>query len=838
MAVLKSIATGNLTDAVTWGLVDATSYLNAETGNETLTTAFSGTRSQAFTPGAITVEGIAVKLAQRVGTTGIISVHLALNATHTEVAGTLVTINCSDLPAATSAVVANGGWVYFKFATPILLLAATAYEVEATTSSANQVALFRDGTADNISRALVTTTTQAPVAGDDMIVAGEYTGAGASATITVTMNETATTDYGSASTSLVTPALAVCGKGVLTYGTTAATNYYLKLSGNAIVYADGTFNIGTTGTPIPRDSTAVLEFDCTASGDFGISARNGATWNSQGLSRTSGKNVVSCKLNTNEAADSTSLGVDTDTGWLDNDEIAIASTSQTYTECEDGLLNGNAGASSLTVDGFAGAGGGLDHAHSGTSPTQAEMILLTRNVKIRGTSTSTQAFVYVGATATVDIDWTQFYFLGSGISDKDGFSIYTTTGTLNVQFSSLHDFTGSGARGFGVAATSGTGITLSNNVSYNITTRHLVATTAGMSIVFTNHIALLNTATTTSIIELSAVGGTITNITAVGCSTGTLAAISMTSVSTIGTINTLTAHSNAGFGISLASMFNGTISDIVSWRNSLIGGLRILTGLHDITLSNVTLFGNNPANFVADSNVGKITINGFVSNGDTTFSTQDGMRNSGSGAIVCGLKFNSPDFSTVSGIKTAHTNDINISSSSCHIEILLVNPKLGGTNEVVTQSNLGVNSFVAIQRKDQTNGAHRTLKKAGTIIIETTTVHTGATAFSMTPTSASEKLVSGSFFIPVASGATLTPSVYVQENAAYNGARARLILKRNDAIGITSDTVIDTATAASDEAWEQLTGTTAAASDDGVMEFVVDVDGTAGILFVDSFTTT
>ena len=94
------------------------------------------------------------------------------------------------------------------------------------------------------------------------------------------------------------------------------------------------------------------------------------------------------------------------------------------------------------------------------------------------------------------------------------------------------------------------------------------------------------------------------------------------------------------------------------------------------------------------------------------------------------------------------------------------------------------------------------------------------------------------FRVAVNNGQTVTPSIYVRENASYNGARARLIVKENAAVGITSDTVLDTATAASDEAWEQLTGTTAAVTDDGVLEFVVDCDGTAGQLNVDDFTAT
>ncbi len=151
---------------------------------------------------------------------------------------------------------------------------------------------------------------------------------------------------------------------------------------------------------------------------------------------------------------------------------------------------------------------------------------------------------------------------------------------------------------------------------------------------------------------------------------------------------------------------------------------------------------------------------------------------------------------------------------------------------------MAAGGFVSNQKHDQTAGLHKTWFKYGTITIEGTTVHAGAQSFKMTPNNASNKLQSGSFFIAVANGATLTPSVYVNEDGSYNGARARLIVKRNVPLGISADTVLDTATAASDGAWEQLTGTTAAVTDDGVLEFVVDCDGTAGNLFVDSFTVT
>ena len=59
------------------------------------------------------------------------------------------------------------------------------------------------------------------------------------------MNETGTTDYGSNTTSTVTPALAVCKRGTLKFDDTSAAGIPLRLHRTRIVYNSGTFNIGT-----------------------------------------------------------------------------------------------------------------------------------------------------------------------------------------------------------------------------------------------------------------------------------------------------------------------------------------------------------------------------------------------------------------------------------------------------------------------------------------------------------------------------------------------------------------------------------------------------------------
>jgi hypothetical protein len=54
-------------------------------------------------------------------------------------------------------------------------------------------------------------------------------------------------------------------------------------------------------------------------------------------------------------------------------------------------------------------------------------------------------------------------------------------------------------------------------------------------------------------------------------------------------------------------------------------------------------------------------------------------------------------------------------------------------------------------------------------------------------------------------------------------------------MGITTDTVLATFSA-SVNTWQALSGTSAAAPQDGIFEFIVDCDGTAGSAFVGNVT--
>jgi hypothetical protein len=122
---------------------------------------------------------------------------------------------------------------------------------------------------------------------------------------------------------------------------------------------------------------------------------------------------------------------------------------------------------------------------------------------------------------------------------------------------------------------------------------------------------------------------------------------------------------------------------------------------------------------------------------------------------------------------------------------------------------------------------------------EGTVFRTTAPAMKMTPLSATYKLQSGDKHIPLVNGAAAkTITVYIRKDATYNGSAPRLLLRRNDAIGVTADAVIATASLVAADTWYSVSGSLPVATLDGVVEVYVDCDGTAGNIYVDDWSIT
>jgi hypothetical protein len=848
MAVRIAAANSAWKTAATWGIADTTVVLNSEANSTTLTTSY--VESSAGTPGAITIDAILVKIASVAASpSGTMSVRLA--AAGVTVPGTETTVNVSDLPSCTATSgsttpvdTAEGGWFMFKLAAPVLLLVATAYTVSAKTSASSQVNLWRDSTAGNWSRLLRTTTTGAPAAGDDQIVIGEWTAAATMTARTVTVDETATTDYGSNTTTQVTPSLAVGKGGTVSFGTSGSTNYNLRQSGHVVLYNGGTVNIGSSGAEIPRGSTAVLQFDCTADGDFGIVARNGSTLNTAGLSYTSGKNIVQCKLTVDAAAAATALTVDTDTGWPNGSDVFLTPTDATGSHFEKRTLNADATSTGLSLS------SGLTNAHSGTSPTQGEIGLLTRPVNITAVTANVVTFVFVGRTAVANLSWTRGRYLSTNATGKRGFDVNTTTGSFTMDRCSIDDADSAWVYMTGSAFSN---VSITNTMMYNFGVNNagnsggLTTSTATSGTWTVDHCLICGAATGGFIIvQLADIGGTFTNSSVSGGSGTSTACVGLTETGgVIGTFDNLIIHSTGnggGIGIN-ASDITGNISNSSIWRGPTGNNYGIWIQGHQrvgaIKFTNVTMFGNAKNVGIAGVYTDLI-FDSCTLNGDTTFSTSAGFYIIGgviSGAATGRVRIISCTTSQVSGIKTAMAADFDFQSTAVGIQFLSDKSTFGSTalytniTALPTQTPfLTAQNFGNVANDNRSYFANGT-STAGLVKSNSSTVYsTNPLSQEAQPASASIKLPLKSIKIAVKSGKTITPTVQVRKNSGYNGNAPRLILKRQDSMGVTADTVLQTFSASADT-WQALTGTTPAAPQDGVFEFLVDCDGTAGSAF-------
>jgi hypothetical protein len=815
-----SKATGDFTAAGTWGTAEAGASAIQVTRSGSTNTTTSYVYSSAFTCTNLDViEGVLV-FGRQLTVTGTVSVALSddngTTATR-ELAVNATDLNTSDSPH------------FFLFGSTLTCDGGTDYKVGIKGSSAANAVFYRDGTAGNWFRVLRTNATGAPGSADLLYTTGDLTGAGTGNSFTVTMDNTAATTFGVVSVT----SLGIGNRGTMTWGVAAATAYLLTIAGEISVFGGGTWNQGTSGTPIPSDSTATLSFNLTGNVDSGFRCENGGTCNFYGATKA----TVWTLLNTDEAAASTVIGLASTAGWAASDRLAFAPTTRTASQAEDKVI--------LTVDSGVQVTltAGLTNAHSGTSPTQAEVGNLTRNVKVLGETTSLQGYILVDTTGTMTARYTEFNQLGSNTANKRGVQI---NGTADVQFSSFWNYGVVGSQGF--VGLSGSTVTFSNNVLYTIENTGFQSNAATFT-ANNNLFIRAGYAAGSDCVGLNSVGGTFTNNTMTGCGDDGL--VLAETNGTLGTISGNTSHSHNGNGIEFSNGgLRGTLSTSTVWRNNS-DGIRINAQTYQgLVIDTAVLFGNSGSNVVFATATPGAIFRSITSNGDTTFSTTYGF-SSGNSAQ---WELYDSNFGTASGIKVTHTGaDVNFDSANdaCY-QVNLGNVKtasgtpLGGVTTPSTfygntTSDMIVNCYIHVQKYNQTAGDHRTYFKYGEVRTDTTTFHNASPSQRLTPTDASNKLTSGRWLVPVASGGTVTFTAWVRKSTAtdscganYNGNNPRLIVSRNPAAGITNNTVLDTVSVAIGN-WEQLSGVTAAVTDDAVLEAYVDGDGTVGCFYVDDF---
>jgi hypothetical protein len=672
------------------------------------------------------------------------------------------------------------------------------------------------------------------------VVIGDHTGAGTGNSYTITNDNTGTTAYGT---------LVVGKGGTLTYGTAASTNYYLKLGGSVTIHRGGTLSLGTSGTPIPSTSTAVLEMNVGSDRQYFVTVKNGGTLNFYGASKTE-----QTKLTADAAAAATSLTLGSTTGWAANDLLCLASTTRTASESEQVTI-------SSVTDSTHVAVGALTNAHLGTSPRQAEVINLTRNVKFRGISTTLGTYITTQATAVFAAQYAEFRYLSlATLTPGGGIDAFTTTGSFTMTYCSIYD-TINGAVNLGNSSVSGTydNITFSNNVMYNC---NIAGSTGcrtlsinfpslpGNSIVCQNNVVMKTAGGVASasgcifLGQYALQGCTITGnvvTSCIGATAGVGWVLNDTTSVSVKSFSSNASHSNQSFGFQITGggAAGGvlTMGSFTSWRNNGSAGLAIgLTGGFPAKLifDTWTFFGNANAN-IATTGSTEFSQAVFISptvNSDSTTTTAVGLSfGSGSGEVFI--------FSGSFGATVAHTTgDISVASSFSNHRVYAFNTAFASTTEVSGISSAGSPLFtVRSNQHDQSSTTFKAYHRAGTILSDTSTRHTASGySWKLTPSASTNKLILpgpstfDTFKRAVVANVAVTVTAYVQKDGSYNGNAARLVVIGGVTPGVSTDQTASMTVASGN--WEQLSVTVTPTAD-GVIEFYLDCDGTAGNIYVD-----
>jgi hypothetical protein len=815
MAVLLLESNNNFTSS-NWKTVDATSYQGSEIQNATLSTSY--TSSSTFTPGAITIEGILIKvLAKAVSPSGTMDVRLFNSTDSTQAA--LVTVNVSDIQSPGSNPITGGGgggWHYFKLGSPLTLTAAKAYRIDLRTSVASQVAVYRDATTTNWSRGLVTSTTAAPGASDTLIIAGPITGAGASTVITCTHNNTASTAFGQMD-------IGANGKWILQ--NSASTAYRFDQANNSLILStcNSVSEFGTSSARIVATSSMTFNLASSATTGNYLEVRSGSSFTMYGQDKTRFARAAADFSN-----GATSITTDVSTGWKNGDLIAIGATARAATpSVETKALTADASGTTLTIT-AVGTG------KSGTAPVQAPLINLTSNAKMTGTSTTnTFAIRLSGAAPTMDFDNVQFDNMGGNATGSlRGISLAAGAGTgamyVNINKCAFASGNASGVAGFETAQTTtyaGT-ILLTGNVGYTTAAMfNIVRSTATATLMkMNNNVAIgHNTFGFFLGMEQFECTGNIVN----GCTGANAFSLSMIANTTTVDSNRVEVCGSNGFSLTLD---RANITGLTAYRCNTFG--ITIAACKDSIIDGATLFGSTTANMVYAASVGieNTDFRNFTIDAGTTNTCPIGIT---TGANAIGRRFYMSNF--LIGTNQTHST----SDFACNTimgEFIFRNSTLASSTQVSSPTNMGSMTSVRIQRSGGTAGLHRSYWRSGRGDSDSTIVNTGTVrSLRLTPSSATLKLAHPLTIVNVKSGETVTISVRVRKSvvgdgAAYNGNEVRLLVRSNPAAGssFNSEIVATSSTSAANGAWETLTYTTPAVTDDTALEFNVDCDGTTG----------
>lgn len=863
--------TGNWS-AASWKLCDAVLRSEANAGNVSTTETFTS----AFSLAGGDYDAIILWQAMRSNTNGTLRVRLYKAGVF--VAGTEVTINTYDLQPIGTTANREGGPICFKWAAPVTLAAAADYTIGTVASAGNNIGFWNNGTANNWCRAVRFSGLSSVAAGDEFIICEEKTGAGAKTAITMTYDVTATTQWGSGSNSQATRSLDIGDGGTFKSATAAATNYYFRLAGTALVAFGGTVEIGSDATPIPSNSSFIWEWWCTANVDFGIEWASQCTISMVHTDRfatdANGDENTWVRLVADLASGAgTGAGaVQTQdiTGWAVNDEIEISQSRTSGSANDLRTISAIASSTSFSINSNASA---IHHGSSTPQTMRSHVCNLTRGIIMRGRSSTLQGFVASRSNFNttplpahnITLKGVTFQWMGSATTGKRGVEIIAMGGNVTIQRCVFREFNGvtSGTTLFSFRGTDAVWDVRDNIFYLMQTSVNFGSLSQGnpsgylptVTPIFRHNLVHRNS-NSQGLIWASAAMDCQRNL--VFSTSGHNAEINppadILGSHIVGTFkdNEFACGGNAG-GLHVSNPVYGVLENIYSWEGNatnpgtgqLVIGTRAESDFRELHILNPKLQNvNGRRAFVLIS--GKVRVTNIdIDVTSVAFHHSDTVNQSSGGreaiALINGCTLSSA-VSQVFSVQSGSTGTF------FTIHNMTTSMAVTNANFFVNASNWysGIVQFTKLNGVDGNDYVWLPTGRIGTgpTIERDTAIFSGSSpSIRVYPGLVGTKVRTPVFRTAVASGQTVTPSIKVRcsdtgagDSASYNGAvRPRLMMRQNLFANTSVETVIATASAAADGAWETISGVSPTFVYDGIAEFYVDGEGTAGWFNVDEF---
>jgi hypothetical protein len=490
---------------------------------------------------------------------------------------------------------------------------------------------------------------------------------------------------------------------------------------------------------------------------------------------------------------------------------------------------------------------GLTNAHGGSGDVIGEVINLTRNVKIRCSNASQGTMPLT--SCLVDIQGCEISNMGvltlSGPSRKTFRynSFYNSTsmsasvaGPLNIDYNCFYNCVNF-LIGPTTAIPAGS-TTTASTINFN----YFILATGAASVTQTN--ITINPRFTDFIGNVaSGLAASIGNF--FGSIVFYNPLTTFTDRLSNGIVSACTVHSsNAGFGTFLVTSLS--VYNCNAWRIAASTGGFSLYSSDGVKLYNCNFYGNLATvygsvflNIAYSCELNNCNMRG----GTTIVSTRGLVMADQTDLVLRNCTFGTGQTNSFADV-VIPANTLNTLTRD--FRLLFENCLLNSTTKFSSLTNLFGNSFIKLQRYQQTNNNHYIYTVLGNASqYDGVIFKTGSASTRLIPLTTTFKHTSPVKIMPVASGQTPTVSVWVRKSsvsdasgANYNGAQPRLMLGYSPSVfNYTGQTeqVLATMSAALGT-WEQLTATIPyTAYNNGGFEIYVDCDGTTGWINVDDW---